>query len=455
MQQSSRRQQKTTHHSSNKREKHSPTRSFSPRKPKTKILTQEEHPLDESLIDPKAIWVLERLNSFGHLAYLVGGSVRDLLLGRTPKDFDISTDATPNDIRKLFANSRTIGRRFLITHIYFRDGDVIEVSTFRSLPTPGQRTYGPRAEDNDFGSPEEDALRRDLTINGLFYDHRSGRIIDHVHGLVDLQNSTIRTIGEPRVRFQEDPVRMLRTIRHAARNQFEIEPNTRGELKKQARLLHNCSTARVLEEFLRELRGGSTEQSIRLMWETGLLRGWLHELDLWLQRPENTAGSELTWQLGPAISTQWGTQDAFWRHLRLLDQRAAQEDIFPDDALLCAFFLPLWWREMFHLYAQKPRNLQRLWRDAFWNSVDPLLATFGLGAQRRESFYLSMYEYWRLPGLAGLPVLPRSLCEKPHFPFMVELFRFELEAHELPIPRWVEQRKPDALGQVASFRWVM
>ncbi len=426
----------------------------SPLVPKTTILDIGDHSLDPSKIDPKAVWVLERLNAFGHTAYLVGGSVRDLLLGRAPKDFDISTDATPSEIKKLFANSRTIGRRFLITHIYFRDGDVVEVSTFRSLPPPGHRSHGPRAEDNEFGTPEEDALRRDLTINGLFYDLRSQRIIDHVQGLVDLDARIVRIIGDPRVRFQEDPVRMMRAVRHAARNDFAIEPHTRNEIRKQAPLLNTSSTARVLEEFLRELRGGSSAASLHLMWETGLLRGWLPELERWLQRDNSDEGADLTWQLGPTVTAYWGTQDAFWNHLRQLDDRISRDNVFPDDALLCAFFLPLWWRAAFSLHAEQPRKLQRLWRDAFWQSVDPLLASFGLGAQRRESFYLSLHEYWQLPGLSEQPTIPLALRDLPHFSLMVELFRFELEANELPIPRWLDNIRIAELDPVASFRWV-
>ncbi len=426
-----------------------------PPKPATTILDPHDHTLDPSKIDPKAVWVLERLNAFGHLAYLVGGSVRDLLLGRTPKDFDISTDATPTDIKKIFANSRTIGRRFLISHIYFRDGDVVEVSTFRSLPPANQRSHGPRAEDNNFGTPEEDALRRDLTINGLFYDLRSQRILDHVQGLVDLDAQIVRIIGDPRVRFQEDPVRMMRAVRHAARNGFVIEPQTRSEIRKQAHLLSTSSTARVLEEFLRELRGGASAASLQLMWETGLLRGWLPELDRWIQSPDNTEGADLTWQLGPTVTAYWGTKQAFWKHLEHLDTRVSRDNVFPDDALLCAFFLPLWWRAAFALHAQKPRKLQRLWRDAYWQSVEPLLESFGLGAQRRESFYLSLHEYWQLPGLSEVPIIPRALRDLPHFPLMVELFRFELEANDLPIPRWIEGIRLAELDPVASFRWIV
>ena len=171
--------------------------------------------------------VLYRLSGAGHKGYLVGGSVRDLLLGRVPKDFDIGTDAHPQAIRRLFRNCRLIGRRFRLAHILFPQGKVVEVATFRRRPALGDSNGGDllMTEDNTFGTPREDALRRDFTINGLFYDIADFSVIDYVGGFEDLEAGLIRTIGDADIRFREDPVRMLRGVEFASRLGFAITPD--------------------------------------------------------------------------------------------------------------------------------------------------------------------------------------------------------------------------------------
>src|SRR6476646_6245338 len=194
-----------------------------------RIRPRSQHPISRKQIDPDALKVLYRLSAAGYKAYLVGGSVRDLLLGRTPKDFDIGTDAHPQAVRRLFRNCRMIGRRFRLAHILFANGKVVEVATFRRPPAPAAEGKGPEllpTEDNTFGTPREDAYRRDFTINGLFYDIATYAVIDHVGGLDDLAAGLIRTIGDPDIRFQEDPVRLLRAIKFAARLSFGFEPAT-------------------------------------------------------------------------------------------------------------------------------------------------------------------------------------------------------------------------------------
>jgi hypothetical protein len=193
--------------------------------PVPRILPRSQHNLSRSLIDPDAVKVMYRLVRHGYKAYLVGGSVRDLLLGRIPKDFDVATDARPAEIRRLFRNCRVIGRRFRIVHVFFRGNKIIEVSTFRRNPEDGGQQDGEtedlaRKGDNAFGEPHEDAFRRDFTINGLFYDISTFSILDYVGGIDDLRIGVIRTIGDPDERFREDPVRMLRAVRHAARTGF-------------------------------------------------------------------------------------------------------------------------------------------------------------------------------------------------------------------------------------------
>jgi poly(A) polymerase len=225
--------------------------------------------LDPARIDPDADRVLRRLSRHGHKAYLVGGCVRDLLLDRKPKDFDVATSATPNQIRDVFRNCRIIGRRFRLAHIFFGE-KIIETSTFRANPRHEDDSELLIRRDNVFGSATEDAQRRDFTINGLFYDVEAEQVIDYVGGADDLEARLVRTIGDPDIRFREDPVRILRAIKFAARLGFDIETRTyealirhRGEIKK-------CSPVRVVEEVYRLLRGGAARRSLELLRDTGI-----------------------------------------------------------------------------------------------------------------------------------------------------------------------------------------
>lgn len=236
-----------------------------------RIVPRSEHSISRKLIDPDALKVMSRLLRHGFRAFLVGGGVRDLLLGKHPKDFDIGTDARPENVRALFRNSRIIGRRFKINHVFFGPNKNLEVSTFRdSREAPADQDNLLITSDNVYGDPETDALRRDLTINGLFYDLASFSVIDYVGGLDDLKNRIIRTIGVPSIRFEEDPVRMIRAVRHAARTGFTIEPETYEAIIRCAPKIRLCSTARVLEELLRECRGGYAVTSFRYMRDTQL-----------------------------------------------------------------------------------------------------------------------------------------------------------------------------------------
>ena len=225
--------------------------------------------LDRAGIDPDADRVVRKLNRAGYKAYLVGGCVRDLLVGRKPKDFDVATSATPNDVRATFRNCRIIGRRFRLAHVFF-GAKIIEVSTFRANPRDdeGERDLLIR-RDNVFGTETEDARRRDFTINGLFYDVEKEEVIDHVGGLADLDAQKIRTIGDPDVRFQEDPVRMLRAIKFAARLDFGFDPSTFRALLRWRTEISKCAPPRLLEEVHRLLRGGAARRSFELLVETG------------------------------------------------------------------------------------------------------------------------------------------------------------------------------------------
>src|SRR5688572_15429030 len=230
--------------------------------------------LDRALIDPDADRVVRRLARQGHKAYLVGGCVRDLLVGRKPKDFDVATSATPNEVKAVFRNCRIIGRRFRLATVFFGD-KIIETSTFRANPRD-EDGDSPSSDllirrDNVFGNETEDARRRDFTMNGLFYDVEAEEVIDHVDGLADIAARRVRTIGDPEIRFQEDPVRMLRAVKFAARLDFQIEPATYRALVRWRHEIRKCPPPRVLEEVYRLLRGGAARRSMEILVETNLM----------------------------------------------------------------------------------------------------------------------------------------------------------------------------------------
>ena len=215
---------------------------------------KEVHGLRKNVMDEDALKIIHRLNRFGHKAYLVGGCVRDLLLGRKPKDFDIATSATPNQIKNIFNNCRIIGKRFKIVHILFR-GKVIEVSTFRSLPDHRMNKNVTKdsdlllKRDNNFGTAKEDAARRDFTVNALYYDPRNESIIDFVGGYEDIKNKIVKVVGDPDISFKEDPVRMLRAVKISVLHNLKIEKKTSIAVKKNKSEIEKASTSRMLEEY--------------------------------------------------------------------------------------------------------------------------------------------------------------------------------------------------------------
>ncbi len=250
------------------------------------LATRHPATFDEARLDADVTRLVTRLVRAGHEAYLVGGCVRDLLLGKAPQDFDVATSARPEDVRAVFRNSRIIGRRFRLVHVLFSNRKVVEVATFRR--NPQGETEQARDEDllirsdNAFGTIEEDAVRRDFTINALFYDVEDRTILDFCGGMPDIERRAVRTIGEPVTRFLEDPVRLLRAVKFAAKLDLGIDPDvvdamlvTRDQLKLAAR-------PRLFEEILRLLRGGASRRAMFLAWETGLLHVLLPELAMLL-----------------------------------------------------------------------------------------------------------------------------------------------------------------------------
>lgn len=280
------------------------------------IIPRAEHGISRKFLSPNAVRVLYRLRDQGFTAYLVGGSVRDLLLGREPKDFDIATDATPGQIKRLFRNCRLVGRRFRLAHLHFRD-EIIEVATFRSAAMDADseqaEAAGPEGaprllkseegmllRDNVFGTPEEDAVRRDFTVNALAYDVADFSVIDHVGGMADLRRGMIRTIGEPLVRFTEDPVRMLRAVRFAAMLGFVMEEETCAAILGLRDTIKRAAPARLYEEILKLFLLGEGEKAYQLLRRTGLFAALFPRFDAWLTEesdgfPHAGPGRALAW----------------------------------------------------------------------------------------------------------------------------------------------------------------
>jgi len=240
------------------------------------IIPRNQHKISRKNISENALKVLYRLKNAGYEAHLVGGGVRDLLLGKHPKDFDIATNARPEQIKKLFRNCRLIGRRFRLAHIHF-GRNIIEVATFRkghedALEQHALTHEGMIVRDNVYGTIEDDAWRRDFTINALFYNIDDFSVIDFTSGLKDLNKKTLRIIGDPKIRYQEDPVRMLRAIRFAGKLGFTIHPKTAAPILKMGHLLTNVAPARLFEEVMKIFHGGTALKNFRLLLEYDLFQ---------------------------------------------------------------------------------------------------------------------------------------------------------------------------------------
>jgi poly(A) polymerase len=235
----------------------------------------------ERVMDYDALSIIQRLQRFGYLAYFVGGCVRDVLLDQTPKDFDIVTSAHPREIRKIFRNAHLIGRRFKLAHLHFSKGKVLEVATFRQPPSSDSVEDGVIVEDNEFGTPATDAYRRDFTINALFYDPLSGEIIDYVNGLQDIKDRKIRSIGEPTIRFREDPVRMLRAIKFAARLNLTFDTLVFDAMEAERDSIVMAARPRLQQELIRYLQGGAAKQSFELLIKHRLLQLLSPEISAW------------------------------------------------------------------------------------------------------------------------------------------------------------------------------
>ena len=385
------------------------------------VIPRAKHPISRKRIDEEALKVLYRLHRHGYVAYLVGGSVRDLLLGKTPKDFDVATNAHPHEINALFKNSRIIGRRFRLVHVFFKGGKVIDVSTFRSRSEFEEflTEEGGIILTDSFGSQEEDALRRDITINGLFYNIGDFSIIDYVGGTADLERRIIRTIGDPDERYELDPVRMNRVIRHAARTGFSIVDQTYQATFKHREEIRKCSPSRLRDEFLRELKEGVAKPSLKLMLQTGLLFSLFPDL----QRA-----------LGSRSPYREENQKFFLSLFDLADQMIKAGRQISEGLLLALFLTPylravspqhrfLGEREK-HLYAGQTIH---------W-AVDQILTPFSFPRGSKEMARQILTAQSILKKSIQNGIIPQRLRAKKYFREAALLFEIEAQAKGRKIP---------------------
>jgi poly(A) polymerase len=412
-----------------------------------RILPRAEHPISRDFIDKNALKVLYRLHHAGYRALLVGGSVRDLMLGRQPKDFDIATDAKPNEIRRVFRNARIIGRRFRLAHILFPEG-VVEVTTFRRDPTPDEqaRAAGVAGEgaaserdllitsDNTFGTPEQDAYRRDFTVNALYYDIADFSVVDYVGGIDDLQQGLIRAIGDPNVRFQEDPVRMVRACEFAARLDCTIEFETQRAIEKWRGEIRRASPARMAEEVVQLLKCGHAGRALQWMADLGKLEILLPEAYAMVAARERGIGD-----FGNIV-----TVVDHWR-------KGGRE--LSDAVVLACLLVPgvLLRREEIEQSTKKPITRKRL-ETVVEEIVAPFVGRFAFSNQRTEQLNAAILSFSRMcePGYSAAERV--RFAHRASFADGLDLFRILVEStgegHEA-LAEWVAageraQRSPRA-----------
>ncbi len=380
------------------------------------IVARADHPVSRGGLSSSAVKVLYRLHRSGYTSFLVGGAVRDLLVGERPKDFDIATNARPQEIRRLFKNSRIIGRRFRLVHVIFRS-EVVEVATFRASPEPPEgpddwdeaeaeaaeadaepdRSPVPARVDHAvYGTPAEDAQRRDFTINGLFYNIADYSVIDYVGGLADLEARLIRTIGDPVQRFREDPVRMLRALEYSARLSFTIERRTREAIVECCDEITEASPARLSYELFEALRSGNS---------AAIYSAW--------------RGAGLFDSAFPGIA---GVVAEDTRMLTEVDRAVASGDRLVDSTLVGAFFLYPFYREFAELTADGRRldNVEMLRR--ITTMLEP--AATGLRLSN-HTFHLLSQGLFTLTKMNRAPERGRQvlkLARQEYFGVALELF---------------------------------
>ena len=378
-----------------------------------RILERPDHPISRKNISRNTVKVLYRLHKSGYKAYMVGGSVRDLMLRREPKDFDVSTDARPEEVRRLFRNSRIIGRRFRLVHVYFR-GEVVEVATFRREPDPERQRGGEDelliTSDNTYGTPREDAFRRDFTINALFYNIGDYSVLDYVGGLDDLETGMVRTIGEPEVRFREDPVRMLRACEFAGRLDFDIDGESQDAIHELAEELEKASPARLTEEVIQLMKCGSAAAATDWMLELGLAEELLPEL----YALEDSA------EEGPTDLSGF---------LAAVDELVRDGRELSDIVLLALLLLPA---VLVQRHRREIRSREPMSRNALQGLIDdllqPFLARFTISKVRAQHIQLAIFGFLRMCEPRWTPKQRLGFARKPYFRDALVLFEVMVKA---------------------------
>ena len=384
---------------------------------------------DEADLDPHAVSAVRRLRRHGYAAYLVGGCVRDLLLGFPPKDFDVSTDARPEEIKSLFRNSRIIGRRFKLVHLYFRGGKIIEVSTFRSQARVDDDDDLLIRRDNVFGTEEEDALRRDFTINGLFYDVARGRIIDHVGGLEDVQRRYLRMIGDPDIRLREDPVRILRAVRFAAKGDLEVDPDLRASIETHRADLARCAPARLLEEFLKLLRAGYAAKTFERLETWSILEMLLPELQDYFRG--------ILPLEGPAGGDGERNRERVLAHLRALDEVTRRGPV--DDCVVFGALLYAPIEDLRHNAEARQLDRNRTGAEFISSIGTHVTLTKRLSENLRQILGAQRHLEPAKPSRRRRRTSPSTLMQRPFFPSALQLFEISqraLEASMDPVVEW-------------------
>jgi poly(A) polymerase len=378
-------------------------------------------------LDPDALRVVSRLEREGFEAYLVGGCVRDLLIGRTPKDFDVATSAHPRQIKRLFRNARVIGRRFKLVHVVYGQ-HIVETATFRSDPLaaevePDESGEDPGEsdglddllilEDNEFGTAEQDARRRDFTVNGLFLDPMRNVILDYVGGIDDLERNLLCTIGDPRKRMAEDPVRILRAIKFATRLGFRIEDRTWDAMIANAPRLARSAPPRVLEEILRLMRSGTALGSFRMLRACGGLAVVLPAIDRFLGDPDDAAAH-------PRAET-------FWRLLEALDNDVHQGFVPSSAVCIALLYLRIIEREADPATRESPGAPPDL-LTVTGEVLEPIAFETRLPRKDTARARRIVFQQRRFTQVATKRFRPLFFLRSEEFPEALELFRLRVAA---------------------------
>ena len=369
--------------------------------------------LSPEYLDPDAVEMVESLRNAGFTTYLVGGCVRDALLKKTPKDFDIATSAKPEEIKRLFRGCRLIGRRFILAHVY-RGAQVFEVATFRGRSSRGitlDKNSIEAREDptNTFGTPAQDALSRDFTINGLFYDPLESKVIDYIDGYDDIEKRILTTIGDPNERLEEDPVRILRAVKFGARLNFDIPDPMASAMRNQAPMISKCSTPRVTEEIMRIAESKSAKDAFRIMNDTGVL-------DIVLQEHRHflTKGS-------PAIQEEHARQ--LFTLLQYLDRMGDAHGVLPRTFVLPAIYYPL-----AYALALETKNKKVDWGQATADWFYPIGVRMQIPVRWRNRFQtlMSMMQRMLDPKNARRYRRARAMVRQRAFPQALSLLRLHI-----------------------------